>query len=187
MVYVVRSGIIKKSLHEDFSLLIKMCFYYKWTTIVFEGASLKDIKIFYFCSCVLLLSFPCALQRVRIVSISSIFTHKYCLTFVGPCRCQPRPEALCFQHVCPSLSHENDISGIPGGKFCNFGTNIHLDSLMKWLDFGCQRSKVTVSSENSKAPEFIRKFWQSLPRMLSAIKWWSDDVSYLKVMHNVLQ
>ncbi len=48
-----------------------------------------------------------------------------------------------------SHSRERDISGMPGGNFITSGTNVHLDSRMNWLEFGGQRSKVTVTSQNT--------------------------------------
>lgn len=42
--------------------------------------------------------------------------------------------------VTPPCSYEHNISGMLEGNQFKFGTNIHLDSWMNWLEFGGQRS-----------------------------------------------
>lgn len=48
------------------------------------------------------------------------------------------------QSVCLSQPCECDISGRPWGNLFKWGTNIYWDSMMNWLQYGAQWSKVKV-------------------------------------------
>ena len=60
---------------------------------------------------------------------------------------------LRFPVVLPAHPRGRFISEMPRGNFFKFGTNVHLDSRIKLLDFGGQRSKikVTVTSRPSRS------------------------------------
>lgn len=89
----------------------------------------------------------------------------------------------CMFSGCPSKSGVLDISEMPQGNFFQFGTNVHLDSRMNWLDFRGQRSRLLWPHKTrflAITQELIYKLRQSFTEMSNRIKWWSGDILYWK-------
>lgn len=96
------------------------------------------------------------------------------------------PQALCFAgcpSICLSFCCEHCVASMPRGTFFKFWTNV---SRMNWLDLSGQKSKVTVTTQNTflTATQLIDNYNNILHKLHKCIKWWGDDISYARSQFN---